>query len=248
MTTSKRHIIKPCNNVYKATTTMAIALTGIIALFILRSSRSKDITLAMSIFTFLLMAFYRTYLLFDEEYIDIAYNGNLNIYNELLFYPCNIVVITYLIGLIGHLRPLIAFSFFYSICPIAALLFPGEGFTNEPFFKPRVFFYYTSHYLIMMMMVFVVASDIYMPEFKDIIPSALLCLLFSFLAYLFNCFLIKTGLNLKANYFYNYDPDGNPLLESLYEHIPHPFLFTLPVVGLSIITSLILVIITHLLV
>ena len=29
MTTSKRHIIKPCNNVYKATTTMAIALTGI---------------------------------------------------------------------------------------------------------------------------------------------------------------------------------------------------------------------------
>ena len=48
--------------------------------------------------------------------------------------------------------------------------------------------------------------------------------------------------------FYNYDPDGNPLLESLYEYIPHPFLFTLPVIGLSLITSLILVIITHLLV
>lgn len=231
-----KYKIRPFNKIYLISLLVFVILTYLMCnyLHISDDLRAYKLTKSFSIFTFIVMLIYRFLLMFDKEYADIVYNGKMNYLNELIIYPCNIVVIAYVLAFVLNNRLLYSFAFYYSICPIAAILFPAKGFEDDYLFKPRIFAYYFSHYLIMMEAFFVVASRVYIPTYKDLIGAVLLYCLISFIALLINYVMIKTATNPEANYFFNMRPDGNGILEFFYKLIPIPYLFTLPLVILFI--------------
>ncbi|MDO4500276.1 MAG: YwaF family protein [Erysipelotrichaceae bacterium] len=222
--------IQPYNGIYKIYGLSAI-LTGTIISFLLAD---LEPILAQKILfiivTGLLIHFliYKLYLPFDKEYKRIM-GKEFNIYSEFILYPCNVIIIVLFIALLIDSKLLLSFCFHAAMtCPILAILFPPLGFNDDYIYRFRVFTFYFYHYMIIICAFLLVVTGKYIPNVRDVLPAMLVYAVFSFICYLLNVVLIKTGLNPKSNYFYNYFPDGNFVMEAIYKYIPHPFLFTLP--------------------
>lgn len=169
----------------------------------------------------------------DKEYIDICYKeyGRINWYNELPLFPCNVIVLMNPIAVLTRNRYLLAFSFFFSlVSPIPAIMAPCKGFEKYSLTKPRIFGFYMTHYLCMLNGLLLLIGGIFKPRYSDILPACVVFIIFSLIAFAINIYLIKSGKNKEANYFFTMNPDGNALLEMLYKKIKIKYVFVLPLV------------------
>ena len=244
-------VIQPFNGTYKAVALFALLFTAGLcrvlgAMETERAMRSV-LHLSGSLTAFLLI--YRFLLLFDREYAEAAYpEGKINVWNELLFYPCNVIAIVGFAGLLLSSRLLLSFAVFCSVCPVAALLFPPLGYEKYSITVPRIWAFYLYHYMILTVAAVMVSTRIYVPEYADIIPAIKLYAEMSFVFLLLNYILVYTGANDKANYFFNRIPEENAIMELLYRCIPVPYLFTMPLLAIAGLINCVLVWMIHLMI
>ena len=109
-----------------------------------------------------------------------------------------------------------------------ALLMPSAGFAGYSILMPRMIGFYFTHFMVFIEGIALASYGLYRPTFKDLPKTLLTILIVDFIIFLINFSLRKTGLHPKANYFFNMETEGNPVLSIFYGLIPVPFVYQIP--------------------
>lgn len=187
--------------------------------------------IGLNLVQLVIMTCYRVILIRDKEYMDLCYPDTRRSYlMELPLFPCNTAEILFLFALIFQSRILLSYCFFMGLIgPVAALLSPPLGFEKGSLFHYRMIGFYGTHYICLMNIPLLIVSDIFIPTYSDILGAIGVYTLFSLFAYIVNVQINQQHLGSKANYFFNVDPNVNPVYKKCYDLIPIPFIYTLPV-------------------
>ena len=241
-----KYIIKPFNIVYLVSVGIySLFLYAIIKLLIGLDDSKK----ALSVVLFCLLALvvfylYKKAISVDEEYYRMYGFDKFNWLNELPLNVCNIVLIFAPLGIMLNNQYLMGISFFASvILSPMAILMPCIGFDKYSIFIPRVFGFYLTHYMAISTGIMLYVLGLYKPDLSQI--PIIICIMFvlNLVIYLINKYMRVKGLNQAANYFYNVDPEDNPVLLMCYKYIPYEFFFILPVYVVFIIICILLTIV-----
>lgn len=241
----EKYIIKPFNKVFNITFLVYVMLLSAF-IFLLRG---RDLNIrkwgivAFYLADLLLFIWYKFQISIDEEYGEIFYKEHgFNWFNELPFNTCNTVLFLVPLGVLTGNRMLLATCFFSSIIvtPLA-LVMPCRGFSDFPFFKPRVFGFYTTHYMTLSAGLLYGFLGIYKPVYSDLKLIFAGMLLLLTIAYLINKAMRISGVNPYANYFYCVHPDGNPALELFKKAIPFEYFYCVPLVFIFVILASVLI-------
>lgn len=225
-------IMRPLNWVFWAC--FALHLTGLaVAASLLRgkSLKTKQIVLvAACAVTVIGFIAYKVALSHDADYQVLnEAMGGFNWWNELPFHLCNVNMFLIPAAVLTRKRGLLGFGFFVGALGAAMALFlPGAGFTDAPFYVPRMLGYYGTHFMIVTEALALMAFGFYRPRFRDLPLTILTLFGCALIMFGLNMLLRATGLSPKANYFFTVETEGNAILELFYRWIPVPFLYTLP--------------------
>ena len=242
-------IIKPFNALYLL---FIACYSGLLlaAVYYLRTISVESVFnfgLYLALFQVVYFVGYRYLLINDKEYDEAVYEGKgVNIYNELPLFPCNIITllmpIPFLFNPIAPIaRPLLSYLFFGAFeGPLIALLMPSNGFEKYSILKPRVFIFYTYHINCMVFPLIFKFTGLYQPDVIGCFEGVGVFIILMTLAYFINDYLVKSKLNEKANYFFVYDYECNPIMEYLHSLIPYRYFFVFPLFPIFIILSLFL--------
>lgn len=233
-----KYIIKPFNSVYLTTTALYAVFLFVLIQLLSGLDESKK---ALCVVLFCLLALvvfylYKKAISVDEEYFRMYGFDEFNWLNELPLNVCNIVLIFAPIGILFNNQYLMSMSFFASvILSPMAILMPCMGFEKYSIFVPRVFGFYLTHYMAISTGILMYVLGLFKPSLSQI--PVITCMMFglSIVIYLINKYMRIKNLNPAANYFYNVDPEDNPVLQMCYKLIPHEFFFMMPVYALFII-------------
>lgn len=136
---------------------------------------------------------------------------------------------------------LLSFLFFCGFeGPLLALLMPSKGFEKYSLLKPRIFIFYTYHINCMIFTLIFTICGLYQPNVIGCIEGVSVFVFFMTLAYFLDDYLVKKKLNEKANYFFVYDYESNPIMERLHGMIPYRYFFVFPLLPVFFIFSLLL--------
>lgn len=204
---------------------LLLALPAALALALGRLPRSggaaRRTMAALGGFTVLFLAVYKTALWRDPA-------APFCLWNELPLQPCNVAALLLAPAALTDSRTLKAFCFHFG-APFALLAFamPVPGFEAAPLLSAAGLGYYGFHGLVLALSLGLGTSGLYRPKFRDL-PGALLLLAGSAAAaHGVNC-LLRASVFPAADYFFTFDPLGNPILGAAYALLPCPFLYELP--------------------
>ena len=142
---------------------------------------------------------------------------------------CNINMFLVLFGILFDSRYVQGFAFFIGpVGAMMAILMPSGPFNNCSILKPRMLGYYFTHFCITFNCILLCTAGIYMPEYSDVIPIVVVGIILSFIIFCFNMVLRKTGIAIKANYFYTVEPEENKVLMFFNSYIKYPYLYLIP--------------------
>ena len=233
-------ILRPFNGIFLLLFA-AFAVVFLLLSLIMRrcSDKVRRGTLAgLMLFTLAVFVWYKIMLSLDVEYSalsEAANKGAFNWWGELPLQLCNINMILVPVGLLTKKRPLLSFSFFLGPLGAAmALMMPGVGFENCSILLPRMIGYYFTHFMVFFGALALWGFGIYKPTFRDILPALISTIVLNLVIFLINLGFRRLGLNPFSNYFYNVETEGNPVLELFHSWLPHPFLFTIPSLGILV--------------
>ncbi|MBQ1877803.1 MAG: YwaF family protein, partial [Erysipelotrichaceae bacterium] len=167
----------------------------------------------------------------DKEYDEMYYSkvGGFTWWYELPLHLCNINMFLVPLGLLLDNRYIMGFAFFIGpVGTLMAILMPSASFNNFSILKERMRGYYITHFTILFNCLLLVTAGFYHPEYSDIFPIVIVGILLSFIIFVFNMILRKTGIASKANYFYTVDPEENKILEFFKSKIPYSYLYLIP--------------------
>ena len=169
----------------------------------------------------------------DVEYSGIqalSGAGNFSWWTELPLNLCNISLVVIPLAFFFKKRTLMSFGFFVSpLGALLALLMPVAGFSGYSFFTPRVCGFYFTHYAIFFSLPIVLSLKLYKPEKRDIMPCFAVFMIIASVVFVINVLIRVLGFSQFSNYFYEMSPVNNPVLGFLYNLIPVPGLYLLPV-------------------
>lgn len=188
---------------------------------------------------FILFCVYKLCMPLDKGYMELypKLYGKFSYFNELPFNACNVSIWMTCVACLSDKRSLYSFCFFVScLGPLFAVLLPIEGFNGESLLTEHVFGYYTTHFAALMVPVIFVSSGLYIPKYKDIPKTVFTTIAVAFCAFLISTALRLSGLNPKANYFFCYYHEENPILKLFYGWFGGvPFIYTMPAVLILIV-------------
>ncbi len=227
-------IIKPFNLTFFVTWLILIVIFILIRRYVIKRGEkcAKMAIVIMSAVTLAIFIVYKFLLSKDAAYSEILVSAGLlpfNIFNELPFHLCNINIFVVPIAVITGKRSLKSFAFFLApLGALMALLMPSIGFSDYSLFLPRIWGFYLTHMIIVLLGLSLYAFGLYRPRIKDTPGMVGALVVLSFCAFIVNVVFRTTGLSGTANYFYTYDPEGNPILEILFRFIPIRYVYALP--------------------
>ena len=225
-------VIRPFNAVFCACFAVFLLLL-IVASIALRgkSERTrKAVLIGACLVTLVGFFVYKYYLSLDADFDRItSVMGGFNWWGELPLQLCNINMILVPIAVATDSRALKSFCFFVGpLGAMMALAMPGNGFDGYSILLPRMLGYYGTHFMVVIECLAVVTFGFYRPRFRDLPRTVLTIVLIALAIFGVNMLLRTTGLHPKANYFFNVETEGNPVLDLFYNLIPYPFLYQLP--------------------
>lgn len=184
--------------------------------------------------TLVVFVLYKLFLSKDTEFVAICQANGISTFNwwrELCFQMCNINMILIPIGALTMKKPLLNFSFFTgTLGAFMALVMPAVGFYDCSILLPRMLGYYITHFMVFTGALAIVTYGIHTPKMKELPKTALLVVGVTFCVFLINVLFRTIAPGCGANYFYTMDPEGNAILEALYNLIPIPFVYELPLI------------------
>ncbi|MBQ6655413.1 MAG: YwaF family protein [Erysipelotrichaceae bacterium] len=231
---NEKYTYRPFNRVFWAIIVLLTVFYVVLA-FALRNCSLSVKKIIMLIFSGCLVVYYFIYkyrLSRDKEYDEMYYSkvGGFTWWYELPLHLCNINMFLVPLGILTNNRYIQGFAFFIGpVGAMMAILMPSDPFNNTSIFKERMRGYYITHFLITYNCIFMAVLGIYEPQYADILPIVLVGIGLAFLIFLFNMYLRKTKIAIKANYFYTVEPEENMVLQFFNRYIPIPFLYLIPV-------------------
>lgn len=227
-------IISPFNLTFTVTFLILIAVFLLVRGYVAGRGEktAKTAVVIMSAVTLAIYIVYKALLAKDGEYSDILVENGLlpfNKFNELPIHLCNINIFVVPAAAVTGKRSLKSFGFFLApLGAMMALLMPSVGFSGYSLLLPRIWGYYLTHMIIVLLGLSLYSFGLYRPRIKDVPGMTLALVVLSFCAFVVNVVFRRTGLSGTANYFYTYDPEGNPILGILYRLIPVRYVYVLP--------------------
>lgn len=217
-----------------------IAFGAFLAVFLILTAqmKNKDMdtrkrTLAMIMnFTVIFFVIYKIILYCDKPYSQInadAGIGGFSWWKELPLHLCNVNMLLIPFSLKHNSRRLLCFS--YCLGPLGALMalmMPATGFNGYSLLLPRIFCFVATHWIVFFGCLAIGFWGICLPTMKDFVPTIITILVLNTIMFTFNMLLRLSTLEPHANYFYNVDPEGNPVLSLFMRWVPYPLLYTIP--------------------
>ena len=229
-------IIAPFNKVFCVTFAAFIILLIVASLALRKKTERTRCAVLVGACLLTLAGFfvYKIFLSMDSEFdVLTASMGGFNWWGELPLQLCNINMILIPIAVRSRSRGLMSFCFFLApLGAMMALAMPGTGFSGYSLLLPRMLGYYGTHFMIVIEGLALVTFGLYRPRFRDFPGTLLAIFVISLLIFGFNMLLRYTGLHPKANYFFNVETEGNPILDLFYGWLPYPYLFEIPCIGI----------------
>ena len=187
----------------------------------------RTIMAALGLFTVLFLAAYKTALWLDPA-------APFSFWNELPLQPCNIVALLLAPAALSRGRVLKGFCFhFGTLFALLAFTMPVPGFEAVPLLSVPCLGYYGFHGLVLALSLSLGASGLYRPRYRDLPPVLLTLAGAALAAHAVNC-LLRAAVYPAANYFFTFDPLGNPILGAAYGLLPCPFLYELPLLAVAV--------------
>lgn len=216
-----------------------IALTAAVLyiLTVIYDERTVDerytAVLILSIIELIVLRIYK----FSLRYIRPDYNY----FNELPCYLCNQSTILCIVAAMIHDRILMGFCVSAgTLGALLAFLMPDSYNRNQLFFSAQALGFYGYHSLLIVTCLSFHTLGLYVPAFGDVPWILAVTFILTVIAHIFNVVLSKMGLCPHANYIFTMKPD-NAFLQKLYDRIPVPLLYLvplLPVVGIMVLAML----------
>ena len=232
MQTESFWVLRPFNPVFLCCFAFFVALLVVSSLILRNKSEQTRRTVLCTACVITIVAFfiYKYMLSLDADYRVInAAMGGFNWWTELPLNLCNINMIIIPIAVWKRNRSLMSFSFFLGqLGALLALMMPSTGFSGYSILLPRMLGFFFTHFMVLIESIALASYGLYKPTYKDIPKTMLTAVVVSFVIFIINMILRKTGLGPKANYFFSVETEGNPVLEIFHKIIPVPYLFLLP--------------------
>ncbi len=226
-------IYRPFNKVFYVITLCYAAVYTLLSFVLVKFDISvrKTVLLVIGAVVIVYYFIYKYRLSRDKEYDEMYYSkvGGFTWWYELPLHLCNINMFLVPLGLLLNNRYIMGFAFFIGpVGTLMAILMPSASFNNFSILKERMRGYYITHFTILFNCLLLVTAGFYHPEYSDIFPIVIVGILLSFIIFVFNMILRKTGIASKANYFYTVDPEENKILEFFKSKIPYSYLYLIP--------------------
>ena len=207
---------------------MALQIVFIVILAIISKGKSYDekekIYKGLYIFLIIYYVAYKGYLIWGSKTYETS------VLNELPLALCQVASLLTYPGVATKSKALQSFSFFIgSVCATLAMLMPVAGFTEIPLLSGEAIGYYGYHGLVIVMCVSLYTMKIYNPEIKHVPFVMLQLALYSLISHVVN-FIIRSNTDVAANYFFTYDPEGNPILKIFRNLIDINYVYLLPLI------------------
>ncbi len=229
---SEQWIMRPFNGLFLVVFSGFVVLLIIVSLILRKQSERTRETVLISACVITLIGFivYKYFLSIDSDYnLITAEMGGFNWWGELPLQLCNINMIIIPIAVLKKNRPMMCFGFFAgSLGALMALTMPANGFDGYSLLLPRMLGYYGTHFMIVIEGLAIVTFGLLRPQLRDFPRAEIALFLTSLCIFVINLLLRFSELHPKANYFYNVETEGNPLLEIFHKWIPIPFLYQVP--------------------
>lgn len=220
---------------------LALTVGGLILSRLLLGKKSRKTQLRFLLFTgiavFVYLAVYKVCLSLDTTY-DFSW------WNELPLNLCNLAPIFLILAAAFDKKPL--FSYLYFNCTLGALVALAAAeveFIDVKLLSARGLGYWGFHFLVLFLALAPIVIGTYRPRYRDILPSAGLIFLSAAIAHVINV-LMRATVYEKANFFFTFGLEGNPIAEPLYNLLPVPLLWLIPVLPIYIAVGALMVTVT----
>ncbi len=228
-------VIETFNTVFNSMLGAFAAIVLVVALCLRNKTDEKKRKFVAWLYFLVFIYFfvYKYQISLDKPYSVIQYEagkGGFSWWSELPLNLCNITLIITPIAMFTDNRLLKSFIFYISpVGALLALLMPSVGFGGYSILLPRVAGFYTTHFFALIAGPMICALKLYRPDYKDIFKCFATFCVIGVLVLGVNIILRKTGINPYSNYFFLMNSDGNPILEIIFDLIPIPGLYLVPV-------------------
>ncbi len=163
-----------------------------------------------------------------KAFLVLTPNYETTVLEELPFALCQVASLLCLPAILSEKRTLLGFVFFVSsLCSLMALLMPSPGFGGIPLLSGMSIGYYGFHGLVFVQGILVYTLGFYRPRGNDVLGIIALLAGLALAAHLIN-FLIRSTTGVEANYFFTYDPEGNPILMLFRDFLDLNYLYLIP--------------------
>ncbi len=236
---SEGWIISPFNGLFIFVSAVFLLLLAVASLILRGKSEQtrSAVLLGACILTMFGFVLYKIFLYQDSSFNEITADmGGFNWWGELPLQLCNINMVLIPVAVLKKSKSLMSFCFFVGpLGALMALVMPGTGFDGYSLLLPRMLGYYGTHFMVLIEGLALVSFGLYYPRLRHLPKTILIILLVSFVIFLINMLLRRSGLHPKANYFFSVETEGNALLELFYGWIPVPFLYLIPSIGILLV-------------
>ena len=220
---------------YTILTALTLFIVSYIGNRFLNYDQRLRMILIISIIEFIIMRIYK----YSLKYIRSDYNY----YNELPCYLCNQSTILCIIASMFNNTHIMAFCIIIgTLGAVLAFVLPDSYNKDQPFYSAQAVGFYGYHGLLIVTCLSFYTLNVYTPDLKDALWNMFMIFFLACLTHVINVFLIKTGLNPKANYVYTVYPD-NGFLKMLYKLNPHQLIYMLPIMFIFGVFSIVLLLI-----
>lgn len=189
----------------------------------------------IAVFAYLLV--YKICLSLDTTY-DFSW------WNELPLNLCNLAPIFLIFAAAFDRKPL--FSYLYFNCTLGALVALAAAeveFIDVKLLSARGLGYWGFHFLVLFLALAPIVIGTFRPRYRDILPTAGMLFLSAAIVHVVNV-LMRATVYEKANFFFTFGLEGNPIAEPLYGLLPVPLLWLLPVLPVYIAVGALMVTVT----
>lgn len=200
-----------------------------------KSVKAKErLIIGLWVFTMIYLIAYKYYL------VELSTAYETTFWKELPLNLCQVASIFALPAIVSRNRILRGFcAFVGTVCSLMGMLMPVAGFYNIPLLSGESIGFYGFHGLVFVICVSFFTLGLYRPQVKDV-PKIMLFLAFTALVVHGINWVLRAMVSPEANYFFTYDPEGNPILAIFKNMIDIPYVYELPLlVPVGIVLALV---------
>lgn len=221
---------------------IAIILTILFLTLHNKNQKIKDrVLLVITIFTIALYFIYKHNLSNDATFLESENIPAFSWWNELPLNICNVCLLFFPFVIWKKSQALASYSVYLSLpAALGAIASPTAGFVGESILLPRYIGYFGTHGLIIVISICLLCFGYCKPSLREVYRVPAFLLLHIGLVHLLNMFL-RQGLCPHANYMFTFSPEP-AALKPMWELVPIPFFYFLPLLPLLILWCLLLTI------